>query len=94
MWKLVFINRNLKILLNLLKLKFIEIDCGKPREIENGIINANGYYYSSVIEYKCISGYRIRNGDYLRECNLNGKWSGIEPNCERIKIFSFWFCIF
>ena len=60
-----------------------EIDCGKPNDIENGLINANGYYYSNVIEYKCVTGYRIRNGDYLRECNSDGKWSGIEPTCER-----------
>ena len=61
----------------------IEIDCSRPPDIENGIINANDYFYSSVIEYRCKAGYRIRNGDYLRECGLDGKWSGREPICER-----------
>jgi CUB/sushi domain-containing protein len=37
-----------------------------------------------VIEYKCKSGYRVRNGDYLRECDLNGKWTGRKPSCEPI----------
>ncbi len=60
-----------------------EINCGKPPEIENGIINGYGYHYSDVVEYRCTAGFRIRNGDYLRECSLNGTWSGIEPSCER-----------
>lgn len=37
-----------------------------------------------MIEYKCKPGYRIRNGDYLRECDLNGKWTGRKPSCEPI----------
>ena len=60
-----------------------EINCGNPPAIENGIINGKEYMYSNVIAYRCTTGYRIRNGDYVRECSLDGTWSGIEPSCER-----------
>ena len=66
------------------------ISCGKPEEIKNGvIIKSNEFFYSSVIEYRCISGYRIRNGDYLSECDLDGKWTGRRPICERKSYFIF-----
>jgi hypothetical protein len=58
------------------------ISCGKPADIKNGLINANGYLYSNVIEYRCVEGYKLRNGDFLRECTFEGVWSGIEPTCE------------
>ncbi len=64
-------------------LKCNRIKCEKPEEIENGIIKANDYFHSSVIEYKCVPGYYLRRGDYLRECDLNGNWTGTKPSCER-----------
>ena len=63
--------------------KCVRVKCDKPVEILNGIIKANDYFYSSVIEYKCVPGYQIRDGDYLRECDLDGRWSGLQPKCER-----------
>jgi len=67
---------------------FQGINCGKPTAIENGFINGVGYHYSDVVEYLCYPGFHIWGGDYIRECNLTGKWSGIEPKCER-KYFIF-----
>lgn len=66
-----------------MNLRCVRVQCNKPDEISNGIIKANDFFYSSVIEYKCVPGYHIRNGDYLRECDLNGQWTGQPPTCER-----------
>ena len=30
----------------------------------------------------CFSGYRLVQGDSLRECQKNGTWSGEQPTCE------------
>ncbi len=64
-------------------LKCTRIKCEKPEEIRNGMVKANDYSYLSVIEYKCVPGFQIRNGDYLRECDLSGQWTGFQPTCER-----------
>lgn len=61
-----------------------EITCGQPDGIENGVIRASDYSYSSVIEYRCNLGYYLTNGDYLRECLITGEWSGKQPICERM----------
>ncbi|CAF0889036.1 unnamed protein product [Brachionus calyciflorus] len=66
------------------KFKCSRIYCGKPDDIENGVIKGSDFYYSSVIEYKCITGFRIRNGDNLRECGLDSTWSGKKPICEPV----------
>lgn len=66
-----------------LKLNCIRINCGQPEQIKNGLIRGTDHFYSSVVEYKCLIGFKITSGDYLRECGLNSKWSGTKPTCER-----------
>jgi hypothetical protein len=61
---------------------FKEIECPIPINIKNGVLTANDYHYSSVIQYKCDIGFQIRDGDYIRECQRNGEWSGKEPKCQ------------
>ncbi len=42
----------------------------------------SGNVEGSVATYSCDTGY-IVTGLSQRECESNGKWSGMEPTCER-----------
>lgn len=40
-----------------------------------------GTTYPEIIRYECEDGY-ILNGPTRRQCQSNGKWSGLDPTCE------------
>lgn len=62
------------------------IDCGRVQTIFKGEVKyLDGQsYLASKISYSCSPGYRLK-GSAIRECNDDGKWSGITPKCEEIR---------
>ncbi|UJR22438.1 hypothetical protein I4U23_025498 [Adineta vaga] len=56
------------------------------------IVPDHGYFMSGYCEreigslcgFGCLTGYRLDDGDSFRECQSNGTWSGLQPNCQEI----------
>ena len=58
-------------------------DCGAPGEINNGWRDPGyRFTYPTRVTYHCNEGYELRGRGY-RECQANGEWSGVLPDCER-----------
>ncbi|KAL8561203.1 hypothetical protein ACOMHN_029274 [Nucella lapillus] len=59
-------------------------DCGAPGEINNGWRDPGyRFTYPTRVTYHCNEGYELQGRGY-RECQANGEWSGVLPNCEPI----------
>ncbi len=41
----------------------------------------DGTKLNSVAEYTCSEGYGFGTGDRLRFCQMDGTWTGLEPEC-------------
>ncbi|XP_069612393.1 C4b-binding protein alpha chain-like isoform X3 [Ranitomeya imitator] len=58
-------------------------DCGHPGDIENGDFEAtDGFLFGSKVTYKCNEGYRLSNRKGYRECQAEGKWTNVLPQCD------------
>lgn len=62
------------------------IDCGRVTTIFKGEVKyLNGTTsLGSQISYSCSIGYRVK-GFSVRECAVDGKWTGSTPKCEEIR---------
>lgn len=59
-------------------------DCGAPGEINNGWRDPGyRFTYPTRVTYYCNEGYELRGKSPFRDCQANGEWSGILPECER-----------
>lgn len=56
------------------------IRCGYVGSITNGHVSVTKPSYGGVATFECDEGYEM-NGDSTRSCQLNGKWSGKNPEC-------------
>ncbi|XP_077151310.1 complement decay-accelerating factor-like isoform X3 [Ranitomeya variabilis] len=58
-------------------------DCGHPGDIENGDFEApDGFRFGSRVTYKCNEGYRLSNRKGYRDCQADGKWTNVLPQCD------------
>ncbi|XP_045583570.2 sushi, von Willebrand factor type A, EGF and pentraxin domain-containing protein 1 isoform X3 [Procambarus clarkii] len=56
------------------------IDCGEPRELGNGTVDAIATTFGSMATYNCFFGY-VLEGSVERFCNSHGRWNGSMPRC-------------
>uniref|UniRef100_A0A0B7AQJ8 Sushi domain-containing protein n=1 Tax=Arion vulgaris TaxID=1028688 RepID=A0A0B7AQJ8_9EUPU len=60
-------------------------DCGAPGEINNGWRDPGyRFTYPTRLVYHCNEGYELRGKSPYRDCQANGDWSGVLPECEPI----------
>ena len=56
------------------------VTCSVLLTPENGNKVDSGRDYSDTATFSCSPGYLLK-GSNLRTCQLNGEWSGIQPEC-------------
>ena len=56
--------------------------CGDPGTPVHGEKTGLDYIYGKIVTFKCNAGYKM-TGDTSRRCQTDGKWSGVQPKCER-----------
>ena len=54
-------------------------------DFENGRVTVSGRLVGSVMEYWCNEGFELV-GSSARSCLENATWSGIDPNCGKMRI--------
>ena len=42
------------------------------------------YEVGNSVKYKCPTGYKLINGEEVRTCISNGRWSGSAPKCKYV----------
>ena len=60
----------------------IGIDCGKPSEIDDGMIIYVGTTFPSLVAYECNDGFELV-GSIFHLCGMSGSWVGEAPLCQR-----------
>ena len=70
-------------------LALVAIDCGIPGVPDNGRNSYNATTYSSVAQYACNANFQLVGTD-VRQCQLDGTWSGAVPVCRRIRKSLVW----
>ncbi|XP_076073441.1 P-selectin-like [Mytilus galloprovincialis] len=59
----------------------LQVNCGNPGSLTNGILNGGTFTYGSTVTYTCQTGYLLVDGSSSRKCELNAIWSGTKPRC-------------
>ena len=62
------------------------VDCGALPDPQFGDVFLSGTFFQSTATYQCFNGYTISGSD-TRTCQANGRWSGVEPTCNRKYFF-------
>ena len=62
---------------------FAAAKCGNLDSPRNGRVFLTGNAVGSTATYRCNDGFVLTNGDRIRECGANGRWSGTAPSCVR-----------
>ncbi|XP_060064979.1 uncharacterized protein LOC132545317 [Ylistrum balloti] len=60
--------------------------CGDPSENSTTVVRTNeGLTIGVIATFDCISGYEPESGNFSRQCELDARWSGVVPVCERVQ---------
>lgn len=63
------------------KLRCDPIKCPELQNPVNGLVDYTERTFESIAHYKCNDGYAMTQGEAVRICQGNGKWSGKEVEC-------------
>ncbi|KAM4044940.1 sushi, von Willebrand factor type A, EGF and pentraxin domain-containing protein 1-like [Anomaloglossus baeobatrachus] len=55
--------------------------CGNPGEVENGQLHAENFDFGSKVTYTCDRGYKMISKRNYRDCQADGTWSNVLPEC-------------
>ncbi|XP_040195462.1 CUB and sushi domain-containing protein 3-like isoform X2 [Rana temporaria] len=58
--------------------------CGNPGEVENGNMEATDFLFGSRVTYTCNEGYRLVSRRNFRDCQVDGIWSNVLPQCDAV----------
>ena len=58
-------------------------ECQRPK-LKHGSVNATQRDLGIIAKYSCQSGFTL-HGSALRQCHINGEWSGVMPYCRLSK---------
>ncbi|KAG7158260.1 Sushi, von Willebrand factor type A, EGF and pentraxin domain-containing protein 1-like 3 [Homarus americanus] len=63
----------------------LQITCPEPQQIEFGKMKLENddSVFGTSLTYQCNTGY-IMTGNTNRTCNINGVWTGVEPQCQPV----------
>ena len=65
------------------------MDCGTLSNPLNGqVSHTAGTTFGQTATYSCNTGYNLV-GDNTRTCQDTGEWSGSEPTCQGVLLFSY-----
>ncbi|CAH1787575.1 unnamed protein product [Owenia fusiformis] len=59
------------------------VKCPKLTHPDNGSMFGSGFFYRTVITFKCNLGYTLI-GSYMRKCQSTGRWTGEDVKCKRV----------
>ncbi|CAH1787584.1 unnamed protein product, partial [Owenia fusiformis] len=59
------------------------VRCPKLTAPDNGSMFGSGFFYRTVITFKCNIGYTLK-GLFARKCQASGRWTGEDVKCERV----------
>ncbi|XP_064629688.1 sushi, von Willebrand factor type A, EGF and pentraxin domain-containing protein 1-like isoform X2 [Lineus longissimus] len=67
-------------------LKCSVISCQDPETIPNAILNSSTapFVWNSTISYICDIGFELPGGDLIRNCSIEGTWTGTLPICREV----------
>ena len=60
---------------------YTAVKCGNLDSPTNGRVDLMGTAVGSTATYSCFPGFVLANGDRIRECGSDEKWSGTAPAC-------------
>ena len=72
------------ILNKLVTLKILELKCGTPSQLSNGLVRPTKTAYSAgeTVTYHCSDPQTFDISTELnRTCQVDGSWSGLQPHC-------------
>ncbi|XP_077337303.1 zona pellucida sperm-binding protein 3 receptor-like isoform X10 [Lithobates pipiens] len=58
--------------------------CGNPGELSNGHFEAIDFLFGSTVTYTCNEGFRSSNKRNVRQCQADGTWSNVVPQCDEV----------
>ena len=76
------VNTNLQ---GMISFHLTAVDCGVPKDIENGSFRNFGTKFNDNYYAECMNGY-VLSGPKEVTCLANGKWSS-QPKCTRKTLF-------
>lgn len=71
----------------LLLLNCAVVDCGSLDDPANGEVMLAETTFGSIANYTCMDGHGfpgLNNSSVIRECLVNGSWTGSEPTCRKL----------
>ena len=70
---------------SMISFHLIAVDCGVPKDIENGSFKGFGTKFNDNYYAECMNGY-ILSGSKEITCLADGKWNN-QPKCTRKTLF-------
>ncbi|XP_034532135.1 sushi, von Willebrand factor type A, EGF and pentraxin domain-containing protein 1 isoform X3 [Notolabrus celidotus] len=59
------------------------VSCGDPGAFIYGTVHGGTFEFPEVLHYECSPGFVLKGNDTIT-CQVDGKWNGQKPSCERV----------
>ena len=69
----------------------IIVTCPRLSDPRNGDVDLTGLRVGSKASYSCDRGFKLQ-GNQVRHCQSNGRWTGQDPSCQSIHQSTILFC--